>query len=275
MANKKLNIPGGPWAELLLHVCAGAVVAFCLVFCVKAMLGVYTRHGKELLVPDFSNLTYEEAEVVAKKHKMRVQVTDSVFLKRMKRGAVYKQSPSAGSHVKQDKLVILTINAKNAKTVTMPDLVGLSMRQAKAEILSRGLVLGRLVYERDLATNNVLRQLLDGQEVEPGTILPSESAIDLVVGLNSKDCITYVPDVIGLKQMSAVGAIQDNSLNISKLSFDNTVVDYDDSLNAMVWRQSPVPSDSIRVGMGTGVTLYLTLDANKIPVKEEALTNED
>ena len=46
-------------------------------------------------------------------------------------------------------------------------------------------------------------------------------------------------------------------------------MDYDDSLNAMVWSQIPEPSDSVSVGMGSEVTLYLTLDQNKIPVKEE------
>jgi beta-lactam-binding protein with PASTA domain len=155
-----------------------------------------------------------------------------------------------------------------SKTITMPDLVGLSMRQAKAEVLSRGLVLGKLIYESDLATNNVLRQLVKGVEVEPGTELPAESVVDVVVGLNSRDCSTYVPDVVGLKQISAVDAVHDNSLNIKTLQFDRSVKDYDDSLNAMVWRQVPEPSDSVHVKMGSDVTLYLTLDTNKIPVRE-------
>ena len=253
------------------HVLAGVVLAFVLLFLVKGMLNLYTRHGQELVVPDFSNLTFEEAVSMAEAHELRVTVTDSVFLKRMKKGAVYRQIPAPGSRVKKDKLITLTVNSMISKTITMPDLVGLSMRQAKAEILSRGLVLGKLVYESDLATNNVLKQLLNGAEVEPGTELPAESVVDIVVGLNSRDCSTYVPDVVGLKQISAVGVINDNSLNISKLYFDETVVDYDDSLNAMVWSQFPESSDSISVSMGSEVALYLTLDENKIPVREEVV----
>ena len=257
------------YIALLGHIVVGVLIAVVLLFLVKGMLNLYTRHGQELVVPDFSNLTFEEAESMAEAHDMRVTVTDSVFLKRMRKGAVYRQNPAPGAHVKKDKLVTLTINAKISKTMTMPDLVGLSMRQAKAEILSRGLVLGRLIYEHDLATNNVLKQLVNGVEIEPGTELLTESRVDLVVGLNSDDGSTYVPDVVGLKQISAVGIVNDNSLNINKLYFDETVVDYDDSLNAMVWRQIPEPSDSVSVGMGSEVTLYLTLDQNKIPVKEE------
>ena len=189
----------------------------------------------------------------------------------MKKGAVYRQSPLPGSHVKKDKRITLTINANIGKMVTMPDLVGLSMRQAKAELLSRGLVLGKLVYVQDMATNNVLKQIRGEEEIMPGTMIESETVIDLVVGLNGYDATTYVPDVKGLKRMSAVGAVHDNSLNIRELRFDESVVDYDDSLNAMVWRQTPEPSDSVSVAMGSDVVLYLTLDEHKIPVKEEIL----
>ncbi len=247
------------------------LVALCIVvvLVVGAMvfLNLVTQHGKELSVPDFSNMSVKEAEALALQEGMRVEVTDSVFVKRMKRGAVYRQNPTPGSKVKEGRRIVLTINAVNAKKVTMPDLVGLSLRQAKSELMSRGLVLNRLVYEQDMATNNVLRQLKGKKEIEPGTMIDSESAIDLVLGLNDRDNKAYVPDVTGLKNMSAVEAIFDHSLNIKDLKFDATVKDYDDSLNAMVYRQIPEPSDSVSVAMGDEVMLYLTMDVKKIPVK--------
>lgn len=266
---KKTN--KNPYLTILKHLCVIAVLALVLIFGAKIFLNLFTRHGRELVVPDFSNLTVLEAEHLARKSHLRVAVTDSVFLKRMKKGAVYRQSPLPGSHVKKDKRITLTINANIGKMVTMPDLVGLSMRQAKAELLSRGLVLGKLVYVQDMATNNVLKQIRGEEEIMPGTMIESETVIDLVVGLNGYDATTYVPDVKGLKRMSAVGAVHDNSLNIRELRFDESVVDYDDSLNAMVWRQTPEPSDSVSVAMGSDVVLYLTLDEHKIPVKEERL----
>ena len=245
------------------------VVVIALVVGAIIFLNVVTKHGQELVVPDLSNLTIEQADSVASDHEMVIDIKDSVFVKRMKRGAVYRQNPAPGSKVKEGRRIALTINAVNAKKITMPNLVGFSMRQAKAELLSRGLVLGKLVYVQDMATNNVLKQLYRNNEIEPGTMIESESVVDLVVGLNGHDFATYVPDVVGLKCISAVDAVHDNSLNISKLRFDTTVKDYDDSLNAMVYRQTPEPSDSIHVNMGEEVTLYLTVDVNKIPVREE------
>jgi len=254
---------------LLKHLLAALILVVVMIAGAMVFLDVATKHNQELTVPDLSNMSVEEADSVAALNDMVIDVTDSVFVKRMKRGAVYRQNPAPGSKVKSGRRIALTINAVNAKKITMPNLVGFSMRQAKAELLSRGLTLGKLIYVQDMATNNVLRQLHDNLEIEPGSMIESESVIDLVVGLNGRDFVTYVPDVSGLKYMSAVDAVHDHSLNVKNLRFDKSVKDYDDSLNAMVYRQTPAASDSIHVKMGSDVTLFLTLDAHKIPIREQ------
>lgn len=249
------------------------LIAFALVVVLivgsMIFLNIFTKHNQELSVPDLANMSVEEAQLVAAEAGMRIDVTDSAFVKRMKRGAVYRQNPVPGSKVKQGRRISLTINAVNPRQITMPDLIGYSMRQAKAELLSRGLVLGKLIYVQDMATNNVLRQLHNNMEIEPGEMIDSEAVIDLVVGLNSRDNRTFVPYLAGLRNLSAVEAVHDHSLNIGSLRFDDTVKDYEDSLNAVVYRQTPEANDSISVMMGESVNLYLTLDHSKIPVVEE------
>lgn len=244
---------------------------FITVLIVGAMifLNVFTKHNNEISVPDFANLSVQEARELAAQTGMRVEVSDSVFVKRMEKGAVYRQNPRAGSKVKEGRRILLTINAVNSKKVTMPNLIGYSMRQAMAELQSRGLVLGRLIYVQDIATNNVLRQLKGNREIEPGVLIESESVIDLVVGLNSSDRETYVPDLIGLKNISAQDAVHAHSLNIKRMRFDDSVKDYGDSLNAMVYKQSPEPSEE-PVPMGEEVTLYLTVKKERVPVKESS-----
>lgn len=241
------------------------IIVAVLVVGSMVFLNVVTQHNQELIVPDFSNMTVSEAEFAAAQAGMRVEVTDSVFAKRMRKGAVRDQNPAPGSKVKEGRRITLTINALNAKKVTMPDLAGLSMRQAVAELQSRGLVLGKLIYVEDLATNNVLRQLKGNREILPGTSIDADTVIDLVLGLNpDTDASTYVPYVIGKRYLTAVDAIHKQSMNIKTLRFDNSVVNYDDSLNAVVYRQSPEASD-LPVPLGSDVSLYLTVDPERIP----------
>lgn len=250
-------------------------VLVALIVGAMIFLNVATQHNKELIVPDLANMTVEEAHVVATASGMRIDVTDSAFVKRMKRGAVYRQNPAPGSKVKEGRRIALTINAVNPRQITMPDLIGYSTRQAKAELLSRGLVLGKLIYVQDMATNNVLRQLHNNLEIEPGAMVDSEAVIDLVVGLNSRDNVTFVPYLAGLRSLSAVEAVHDHSLNIGKMRYDDTVNDYEDSLNAVVYRQVPAASDSISVNMGSAVDLYMTLDHSRVPVREVVLDTKE
>lgn len=236
-----------------------------LVVGAMVFLNVVTKHNQELIVPDFSNMTVSEAEYAAQQAGMRVEVTDSVYAKRMRKGAVRDQNPSPGARVKEGRRISLTINALNAKKVTMPNLVGLSMRQAMAELQSRGLVLGKLIYVEDLATNNVIRQLRGNRQIEPGRTVETETVIDLVVGLNpDSDASTFIPDVTGKRYLTAVDAVHRQSLNIRILKFDESVKNYDDSLNAVVYRQAPEPSPE-PITLGNDVSLYLTVDPERIP----------
>ena len=227
-------------------------------------LALFTNHNKEIEVPDFTTLSVGEASQIAESVGIRVEVTDSVYVRRMERGAIFSQNPAAGSRVKKNRLIRLTTNAVNAKQVSMPNLVGYSMRQAKAELASKGLALGRLRYVSDMATNNVLKQLYRGEEIKTGTMIDSGSEVDLVVGLNDADNQTRVPNVVGMKYTRAMDAVHDNSLNVARTTFDDSVKNYNDSLNAVVFRQTPSGS-SAPILMGSDVSLFFTLDESKLP----------
>ena len=227
-------------------------------------LAFFTNHNKEIEVPDFTTLSVKDAAQLAESVGIRVEVTDSVYVRRMERGAVFSQNPAAGSRVKKNRLIRLTTNAVNAKQVSMPNLVGYSMRQAKAELSSKGLNLGKLIYVSDMATNNVLKQQYRGKDIKTGTMIDSGSEVDLVVGLSDTDNQTRVPNVVGMKYNRAVDAVHDNSLNVARTTFDDSVQNYNDSLNAVVFRQSPSAS-SAPIGMGGDVSLFFTLDESKLP----------
>lgn len=262
--NAKIKAFFGNW--IVKNLLGAFAVVAVLVGGASAALDFITAHNRELTVPDLTDMKVKDAEFEAHQSGMRTEVVDSVYVKRLKRGYVYKQNPAPGAKVKKGRRIALTINAVTPKKVSMPNLVGYSMRQAKAELDTRGLILGKLMYVNDIATNNVLRQMHGNMEIEPGTPIESESVIDLVVGLSPDDNMTSIPDTRGLKRSSATGLIQENSLNVRKVVYDKTVQTYEDSTKAFVWRQTPEPSGT-PVLMGSDVSIYLTTDLAKKPVK--------
>ena len=238
----------------------GAIIFFAaLLLAATVLLGIVTHHGQTIEVPDLTSMSVDAARRQASKKSLKVEVIDSIYVRRMERGAVYSQNPKPGALVKKGRRIMLTINAMNAKKVSVPNLVGYSMRQAKAELNARGLALGKLMYVNDIATNNVLKQFYRNREIRPGRQVESGSEIDLQVGLNSSDNLTYVPNVKGMKYLRAVDAVHDNSLNLGRVVFDKTVKNYSDSLNAVVYKQTPEASRSPLL-MGSDVTIHLSLD---------------
>ncbi|HJB43688.1 MAG TPA: PASTA domain-containing protein [Candidatus Coprenecus merdipullorum] len=242
---------------------------------VNLSLRIVTRHNQELTVPDFYGMSLAEAAAAADDAKLRLEVTDSVYIRGIERGAITRQNPEAGSKVKKNRRILLVINSVAPRQSVMPSLTGFSMRQARTELNANGLNIGKLIYKEDIATNNVLAQQYKGRDIAPGTLLNSGSYIDLVVGLNPADSTTFVPNVIGYRYRMAVELLHDNSLNILGNKFDSTVSTYSDSLEAYVYGQYPPASDSVSVRRGSSVTLYLSKDVTRIPEPEDKTDSTD
>ena len=243
----------------------GAVI-FILLLAVLATVGLnlITHHGQTVQTPDFTSLTVAQAQQLAAESHVGVKVVDSVFVRRLPGGVVYRQQPKAGATVKKGRSIFLTINSVVPRKVVMPNLYGYSIIEARAELQNRGLNLGRLNYVRDIATNNVLGQSCEGREVKAGDLVVSGSTIDLKVGLGKEDSQTQVPRLIGMKYVSAVDALHDRFLNLGKARFDKEIVTYADSVNAVVYKQD---AEGASRTLGSPVSIYLTLDPAKLPAE--------
>ena len=228
-------------------------------------LNKVTRHGKYVSAPDFTNMSIAEAQAAADAAKVGIKVKDSVFVKGLDGGVVYRQSPEAGATVKQGRSIFLTINSIVPRKVVMPNLINYSFSEARAELRNRGLSVGHLKYVRDIATNRVLRQSLGGREVSAGEMVVSGSAIDLTLGLSSDGSTSVVPRLIGMKYIHAQEALHNKFLNVGKVHCDKGIRTYADSTKAVVWRQDGMGAVKT---LGSTVDIWLTLDASKVPAND-------
>lgn len=248
------------WKNLI-----GAVVFVAVLLVLTSVsLRIITRHGKTVTAPDFTNLSIQEAKNVAAQSQVHVKVVDSVFVRRLPGGVVYRQQPKAGALVKKGRSIFLTINSVVPRKVVMPNLYGYSITEARTELKNRGLNLGNLRYVKDIATNTVLAQSCEGKEVRAGDLVVSGSFIDLKVGVNKDDDATLVPRVIGMKYVPAVDALHDHYLNAGRVRFDEGIRSYADSVNAVVYKQDAAGETR---SLGSAINIYLTLDPGKVPAK--------
>jgi beta-lactam-binding protein with PASTA domain len=248
------------------------VVGFVLVLMI--WMNFYTRHGQARPVPDFYGLTLEETVKLAKKSKLRFTIIDSVYTTVVPRGCIAEQNPKPGFKVKKWRNIALTINAFSPEMVSVPNLIDLPVRQAKALIESSGLKLGDTRFKPDMSINFVLEQLYNGKKIVVGDSLQKGSVIDLVVGKGLSNQRTTVPDLLGLHLEPAREKILVSTLSLGTFVYDSTIVNGNDSLNAFVYKQLPVYKEDASLQLGSAMYLWLTVDSAKLNVDSTSIITD-
>ena len=220
------------WLNLLIAILivAGLILLFF------NSLDFFTRHGEEVNVPSVTGKSFEEARDQLESIGFEVVIQDSVYRDTINARAVVKQFPEPEAKVKKNRTVYLTVNRTVPPDVVMPNLVGMSVRNAAIVLKQFGLKMGDTTYKPDFAKNSVLTQLKEKEEIKPGTRLPMGTPINLVLGSGLSNIDMGVPDLFGMTYTDAK-----EILNASGISFGARVLDDDvkDTANAFIYRQSP------------------------------------
>ncbi|TFH24386.1 MAG: PASTA domain-containing protein [Bacteroidia bacterium] len=261
--------------KFLRHLGLAAAIAIILLLGTLLWLKIYTHHGKTITVPDLTGLTVEEVEDVSSSRHLRFEVIDSVFSNEMPRGTVIKHNPSGNSRVKKNRKIFLTMNAVNQEMIAMPQLVGLSFRQAKLAMQNAGLIQGTIEYRPDYAKNNVLQQKHNDSVIKEGTEITKGSVIDLVLGMGLSSSTTRIPNLVGTELEEAREIIARYYLNLGAVTYDESFQDAEDSLGAFIWRQYPEFDEFRRLNMGMEMDIWLSLDSTLLPRPDSTLFGDD
>ena len=225
------------------------------------LLDRYTRHDKVFTMPDFVGQDYRQVKHDYSK-EFNFILIDSVYPKGQQPGSIYQQDPLPGSKIKKGRNVYAIIVAVTPEKTVMPNLKGISLREAIGRLESSGLDVDYLDYVSYSYKNNVIDQYYQGQPIEEGTELVKGSKIMLRVGIGDDKAKVKVPNLIG-KHADEVKRI----LNLAGLNIGSEEWDDRDSLQYMcVMRMSPGPSSGT-VNAGTYIDVWYhsnrTMDFNK------------
>ncbi len=242
-----------------------AILTVCVVLLTSFFsINLYTHHGEAISVPDFSGLTFEQAQRMAENKDFKVEISDSVHFQDKEKGTVISQVPESNSKVKSGRTIYLVVNGMEPEKLFMPDLTGISVRQATADAELFGLKIGKLSYVPDISTT-VLQQRYKGKTIAPNTPVIKGSTIDLVVGKGESNEKTFVPNVIGLTYSEAEQKLSSLSLNLGVAMYDKTVITSGDTLKARIWKQFPGSGSNSEIKLGSYIDIWFTLDNDLIP----------
>ncbi len=264
--------------SVLLHILAAILLSLLVFFLFLQGLDMLTKHGQYLRVPNVKGKKMSEAIQLLESKGFEVMVQDSVYHDSLPPLQVMKQFPDPEATVKVNRTVYLTVNRMTAPMIPMPNLMGMTFRNAELELRMRGLKLGDTTYVPDIAKNAVKDQLVGGMTVRAGIPVPMGTRISLVLGAGIGDEDMSVPDLMGMTYMEAVALLEAYGINLGVVLPDPDVVD---TAAAFVYWQNPeryTPEKSvnrIRVGQMMDIKLSTLKPETGLPEDAEKKKPED
>ena len=229
------------------------ILTVIILFVVIFMLKSYTRHGEAYIVPDLSDVMFDQLAENPETRVFTFQIIDSVYDNSRLPGSVIMQNPSAGSKAKEGRTIYLTVVSYTPKMSVVPELKDLTVRQAVTTLRTSGIKIRKLLFTPHFAGNSVLGQYYNGDTLLAETEILEGSEIDLLIGLG-KNQASRIPFVIGLTRDDARSALQMASFNTGRESYWGEP----DPIHSKVYRQFP-EWDSERLP-GDSITLYFRSD---------------
>jgi len=205
--------------------------------------------SKELYLPDCRMLEQEEAISKLSALDLDVNIVDLPYNSSYEPGTVTHMVPGPFTKIKTNRIITLSI-AGNKKSIQVPNLKELSIRNAKIKIAELGFVLDTVYYDY---SSTIDEGLVSDQIPEDGAILISGSPISIHVSRGHPTYYYTIPDLTNLPLKKAIEEIQSDGFRVGEITY--------------VYEPHLIPNTVINQGFSVGlkvsVPVEIDLDVSK------------
>lgn len=239
---------------------AGAILVALFLLANYLLIPWYVNQGGVVTVPGVVGLRYEDAERLLDSMGFAPRKGETRMDREHPAGVVVVQNPLEGSKVKRGRRVYLMVSGGEL-TVTVPNVRGRTLRDARFALEKEGLKLGGVEYaaSEEFPANTVVEQ-----KISPGSRVKRDVYVSLVVSQGSVAQKVTVPDVTGKNLAEAKTILAAAGLTVGNITevpsidlLPNTIVDQ-------------YPRTGELVPSGQAIDLFVVQGAEK---KKEVLEN--
>lgn len=207
---------------------------------------------KYVTLQDYANMDQDTAAQDLKDQGLNVLVVQNVD-NSVRVGSVIRTDPAAGSTVEADSTVYLYVSRTQVvTTTTVPDVVGLSLEDARTLLSSKKLSVGSITEEYSDAVG---AGVVLWQSVEAGTEAKINSRVALTVSLGPEPLPSIMPDLWGLTEAEAQARLQEAGLyGVIRYAYSDTVQ------VGLVCGQDATAGTALPNGFGVGVIISMGRD---------------
>ncbi len=185
------------------------------VFMDQIAMPIIVHHGDECLVPDIIHMSRQAAEIKLKEANLKTMITLEEFNAQYPKGTIISQLPEPGATVKKG-MNVRVVRSNGAASAIVPNLRGVTLREAKLMLEKEGLVMGDLLW----FTDEVLPDgVIISTRPAAKTVMKLNAKVQLLVNRIQTNVQVTVPDFIGLDFSEAETIAEENFLIIGDISY--------------------------------------------------------
>ena len=179
------------------------------------IMPIYVRmdSGKYMINVIGKDLSY--GQKILELENFKSLVSDTLFSSSYETGTIIDQYPEPNTRVKEGRTIRLKI-AQPEKMVSIPDLIGRSLRSAELALLQTGLSIDTVYkeYNSDVPSGNVTWQYPKG-----GDQLNKGMGIHLTISLGVPPNFFQVPNLFGLSKKKAIIDLEKAGFKLGKVFY--------------------------------------------------------
>ena len=179
------------------------------------VMPIYVRYGQEIILPDTEGMVIEDAAKLLESRGFKVIEKDPKFTTAFNPGRVYEQTPAPLSKVKKGRRVYLTPSLEEL-LLTVPDIIGLSQRNAYLKIERTGFKIDSIFYD---FSNKILEGAVIAQSIPAKLEAKRGTPIWITVSLGPQPNIFSVPNLRNKSLVNAKALIVKAGLKEGNVSF--------------------------------------------------------
>ncbi|MBR5235899.1 MAG: Stk1 family PASTA domain-containing Ser/Thr kinase [Clostridia bacterium] len=168
--------------------------------------------SNEIELPDFSNMSVEEAEKMVINSQLNIVVEKEVESETVAPGDIISQSPAAGKPVKENATIMVVISS-GGRDFPMPDLINRKESDAQRILDDKNLHYS-IVGE---PSDNIPEGYVVRQTPEVGTYIDNATSVTVYISTGKELVTVAVPNLLGLTESEAKATLLDANLTWGKI----------------------------------------------------------
>ena len=188
---------------------------FLIVLFDAFLMPKYVRMGTGRYMINVIDKNISYGQKILDSEGYKIVVSDTLFTSAFEPGTIVDQYPNPNTRVKEGRTIRLKI-AQPEKMVSIPDLIGRSLRSSELALNQIGLEIDTVYeeYNSDVPSGNVTWQYPKG-----GDLLGKGTGLHLTISLGVPPNFFQVPNLFGLSKKKAVEDLERAGFKLGKIFY--------------------------------------------------------